>query len=86
MVGLGRGRYDGPWPHCTFVVSATRTKDGVESVMVQSLAGEVCRMANPWPGSEMKVTCMETGEKIGIRDSGICEFATAREKSYRILP
>ena len=69
-----------------FVVSATRTKDRVVSVTVKSLAGNVCRLANPWPGQAMMVTCVETGEVVGdvLRevDAGYLQFLTKKDSTY----
>jgi hypothetical protein len=68
-----------------FVVSATRTKDGVESVTVKSLAGNVCRMANPWPGKAVTVRDVETGEVVEVEvDGGYVEFGTETVKVYTI--
>jgi hypothetical protein len=64
-----------------FVVSATRTKNGVESITVKSLAGNTYRMANPWPGKVVKVTCVETGEAVGV-EGEYTEFATVMGKTY----
>lgn len=68
-----------------FVVSATRTKDGVESVTVKSLAGNACRMANPWPGMTVKVNCVETGEVVKVEvDDYHLRFGTETGRSYRV--
>lgn len=68
-----------------FVVGATRTKDGVERVTVQSLAGNVCKMANPWPGKMVTVTCVESGEATPVTtEDRYLAFATNTGKTYTI--
>jgi hypothetical protein len=71
-----------------FVVSATRTKAGVERVTVQSLVGNTCRLANPWPGKDVKVTCVETGEAVEVKvkvDGGYVGFDTQAKLSYVLV-
>lgn len=68
-----------------FVISATRTKDGVERVTVKSLAGNEFRMANPWPGKLVKVTCVETGEvQAGEMNGGYLHIPTVKDNTYNV--
>ena len=68
-----------------FVVSAVRDRDGARSVRVCSLAGNPCALANPWPGMDPKVVCVETGEEIpASRDAGLLRFDTRPEQTYTI--
>lgn len=70
-----------------FVVSATRTKDGVESVTVTSLAGNTCRMANPWPGKEVVVTNKSDGSDMPATfEARLVTFETMGETEYHIAP
>ncbi|MBL7649309.1 MAG: hypothetical protein JNK74_24285 [Candidatus Hydrogenedentes bacterium] len=68
-----------------FVVSATRTKSGVERVTVQSLVGNTCRLANPWPGKDAKVICVETGGEVGVEGDGVyVVFSTEKGMTYTL--
>jgi len=79
------GGFDNLGAQGAFVVSATRTKVGVASVTVQSLAGNACRMANPWPGKEVKATCVETGEKVVVEgDGAYVVFSTEKGMTYTL--
>ncbi len=47
-----------------FVISSRRKQDGVEFIRVQSLAGNDCSVANPWPDREVEVICELDGKKV----------------------
>ena len=70
-----------------FVVGAERTKDGVKSVTVHSLAGNPCVFANPWPETQPGVQCVETGDATRpAADAGLLRFDTEAERTYLITP
>ena len=74
----------------SFTVSATRQEDGVIPALgIHSLAGNVCRLQNPWPGqqpaiwevsgSRKPVRYKETGE-------GVIVFKTSKDVRYLLGP
>ena len=66
-----------------FVVGAQRDRNGPRSVTVRSLAGNPCAFANPWPGRDSRVVCVETGEEIlAFRDAGMLRFDTRPGQTY----
>ena len=68
-----------------FVVGAQRDRDGTRSVTIRSLAGAPCVLANPWPGIEPKVVCVETREETpASRDGGLLSFETCPGQTYTI--
>lgn len=70
-----------------FIVSATRTKDGVQSVTMKSLAGNRCRMANPWAGKAVKVTCLEAVDDVKVAEDGpYVEWDTEKGNTYVFAP
>ena len=68
-----------------FVVSAERTKDGVASVTLTSLAGNPCALANPWPTKPVRVVDLTTNTEKAI-DTGTrtVSFATDSGHTYRV--
>ena len=67
-------------------MGAVRDRDGARSVTIRSLAGVPCVLANPWPGIEPKVACVETSENTSAsRDEGLLRFETCPGKTYTIM-
>jgi alpha-L-fucosidase 2 len=72
-----------------FVVSSEMTKNGtIPGVYIESLKGNICRIANPWSGAEVTVLSSEQGKKIRFKtDEGdVVEFKTLPGHSYLIVP
>ena len=68
-----------------FVVSAKRTSSGVESVTIQSLAGNLCALANPWPGKAVRIADSSTGQETSAQVSdAVIRFDTTRDRAYRV--
>lgn len=67
-----------------FVVAAKRGAEGVESVTIQSLAGNPCAVANPWPGKSASVVCVETGEVVSAETGDVVRFLTEAGRSYTL--
>ena len=68
-----------------FVVGAQRERNGPRSVTLRSLAGNPCVFANPWPGTDARVVCVETGEEMpASRDKGLLRFDTCPGQTYTI--
>jgi hypothetical protein len=73
-----------------FVVSSEIGKDGtVPGVYIESRKGNVCRIANPWPGNEISVISLtEGGKKIKFKtdEKNGFEFKTLPGHNYLIVP
>ena len=73
-----------------FVVSSERRKDGtIPGVFIESRKGNVCRMVNPWPGSEISVLIWsESGKKIKFKvdEKNVIVFNTFPGQNYLIVP
>ena len=67
-----------------FEVTAERRDGRTVYVIVESEAGVECRIANPWPGEAVVVTC--DGEQVGHEVDGSLSFPTEPGKSYTICP
>ncbi len=72
-----------------FVVSSARQKEGfIPGIFIESLKGNVCRVVNPWPNSE--VTVLALGEKRVrvshlIREKDVIVFKTNPHQNYLIV-
>jgi hypothetical protein len=69
-----------------FVVSASRTGGQTDYVVVESKAGEPCRLANPWPGRP--VCLYRQAERWHLLDrfaAGVLAFATDPQAVYLLL-
>lgn len=73
-----------------FVVSSEIVKDGtIPGVYIESRKGNVCRVVNPWPGSEVSVISLnERGKKIRYKtdEKNGFEFKTLQGHNYLIVP
>ncbi|MBI4560248.1 MAG: hypothetical protein HY706_21875 [Candidatus Hydrogenedentes bacterium] len=70
-----------------FIVSASRTSEGVEKIELHSLAGNACTIANPWPDNEITITCRQTGAYISADTNDVVfKFLTEPGKDYLITP
>ena len=73
-----------------FVVSSEIEKDGaIPGVYIESQKGNICRIVNPWPGSEVTVVSRsERGKKIRFKtdEKDIVEFKTIPGHNYLIVP
>lgn len=72
-----------------FVVSSVMQKDGaIPGIFIESLKGNVCRVVNPWPSSEIVILGM--GEKRNrvsqlIREKDMIVFRTTPHHNYLIV-
>lgn len=70
-----------------FVVSASRTPSRTGYVVVESRAGEPCRMANPWPGHSVGLYRRGEGWQPVDRLAGdVLAFSTTMGEVYLLLP
>ena len=76
-VGFERMRTEG-----AFLVSARRTGGRVEPLTVESLAGGVLRLANPWQG-EVAVRRGKNSERI---EGTVLEIAMQKGERIRLAP
>jgi len=68
-----------------FRVSAVHTREGsVQDVRLRSLLGEVCRVANPWPGRPFAAVC--DGAEVARAASPHLRFETHAGQEYRLGP
>ena len=69
-----------------FVLSATRTKEGVRSVTVSSLAGNTCKLARFWfENDKVRVEDPTTGGVVPVRLSDeYLTFETLAGREYRV--
>ncbi|MDX9975368.1 MAG: hypothetical protein RBU21_20445, partial [FCB group bacterium] len=81
------GRFENFGAQGAFVVSAEREATGVKEVRIQSLAGNPCKLANPWPGAKPVVTQKDTAAEVPVTvNNNTVEFATQAGKTYAIRP
>jgi hypothetical protein len=75
-------------PQGGFRVSATRTREGkIQDVRVRSALGEVCRVANPWPGRRFAAVTSSGIEAARSRKLGThLGFPTRRGEEYELRP
>ncbi|SMD43654.1 hypothetical protein SAMN00777080_2260 [Aquiflexum balticum DSM 16537] len=73
-----------------FVVSSEIGKDGaIPGIYIESQKGNICRIVNPWSGSDVTVLSMsEKGKKINYKTDAknIVEFKTIPGYTYLIIP
>ena len=72
-----------------FVVSANKPKDDpTDFVLVKSVFGNKCRLANPWPNQKIAIQDPKTGQKQThkIDKDGVLGFETAKDGLYLISP
>jgi hypothetical protein len=72
-----------------FVVSSEIGEDGViPGVYIESRKGNICRIVNPWSGSEVMVLSSEPGRKIRFKtdEKNVIEFKTLAGHNYLIIP
>ncbi len=73
-----------------FEVSAKREEDGlVTEFTIRSLAGQDCRLANPWLDKRIEIIDMRTSEKVKIKEwskynNEYISFKTISQTTYRI--
>jgi hypothetical protein len=67
-----------------FLVGASMEKGVIEFVELQSLAGGVCRLRNPWPGRPADL--YRNGKKAASLNSDVFEVDTARGETVVVLP
>ena len=73
-----------------FIVSSEMREDGsIPGILIESLAGNVCTLVNPWKGVKVSVFRID-GERSRVRhkamESDLIEFKTQPEALYVILP
>ena len=56
----------------------------IEFVEIFSKAGEICRLRNPWPGTE--VTIYQNDKKQKEEKGGLITFNTQKNEQYIIVP
>jgi alpha-L-fucosidase 2 len=73
-----------------FVVSSEITKNGtIPGVHIASRKGNICRMVNPWPGTELSVLHMGKQEKrikYKTEERNVVSFKTVAGDTYLIVP
>ena len=70
-----------------FVVSSERSGGQVSHIRIESLAGNVCRLASPWDGQTLHVTDETSGEANEIEIvGGIAVIPTLAGHTYRLAP
>ncbi len=73
-----------------FVVSSEKQKDGtIPGIFIESLKGNVCRVVNPWPNSNISVICMDIKKKQinhKILEGTVIGFNTLSNHNYLIVP
>lgn len=68
-----------------FAVSAERTKNGVAFIRLTSLAGNECRVANPWPDQPVILKDETTGAEFRFPNGkGPFRFETTTNHTYRL--
>jgi hypothetical protein len=67
-----------------FLVGASMEKGEIEFVELQSRAGGLCRLRNPWPGRSADL--YRNGKKAATLDSGLFEVDTARGETVVVFP
>lgn len=67
-----------------FLVSCSYNGLRVDDVFIKSLAGEHCRVENPWEGSYVRVILEDTGESVLKENSRVLSFDTEKGKKYRL--
>jgi hypothetical protein len=73
-----------------FVVSSEITKNGsIQGVYIESRKGNICRMVNPWPGTELSV--LHIGKerkkiKYKTEERNVVSFKTVAGDTYLIVP
>lgn len=68
-----------------FIVSASYDGREVQTLQIGSEHGGRCRMQNPWPGREMRVT--DKGRSVSVEyEDGICSFVTRAGHTYKVEP
>jgi hypothetical protein len=72
-----------------FVVSSEMRKDGtIPGVYIESRKGNICRLVNPWPGSELTVLCISAqGRKTKYKaeEKDIVTFKTSAGYTYLVV-
>ena len=72
------------------VVSSELRKDGsIPGVFIESLKGNICRLVNPWPGSEITVfDGGADGKKIRhkVEEKNVISFNTLPGHNYLVVP
>ena len=73
-----------------FIVSAAYENEKVSYLVIESRTGEVCRLANPYPGQSIRLYQWDEGQenwsllyKLSGED---LEFSTKQGSTYLILP
>jgi hypothetical protein len=73
-----------------FVVSSEITKNGtIPGVHIESRNGNICRIVNPWPGTELSVLHTgKQGKRINYKteDINVVSFKTAADGTYLVVP
>ena len=70
-----------------FVVGATRGKDGVTGITLESLAGNRCTVANPWANAAVRVSDITENADVAVSiDDRYLRFDTRAGHRYRIAP
>ena len=68
-----------------FIVASERSQDGVTFIRVESLAGNGCVVANPWPDREVSVVEEQSGQGIAATvDQRTIRFETEAGSVYRL--
>lgn len=70
-----------------FGVSAARTGGDVLYVVIESMGGEPCRMANPWPGQAVTLhTGTQSWQRVAELTGEMLAFDTQPDSLYLLLP
>jgi hypothetical protein len=83
--GLGPVRFQNLRAVGAFLVSASYDGKKAFDVRILSEKGSLARLANPWPGAELRVTRARDSSSVEAAMEGdVAEFSTAPGESYRI--
>lgn len=66
-----------------FLVSASYNGKSVTSLKIESTNGGICKLQNPWPGKQIKIT--EEDVTVSYKQE-ICSFQTQKGHTYCITP
>ena len=66
-----------------FLVSASYNGKSVTSLKIESTNGGICKLQNPWPGKQIKIT--EEDATVSYKQE-ICSFQTQKGHTYCITP
>ena len=67
-----------------FIVAASKTLEGIQSVTVKSLAGNPCTLVNPWPGKGVEIAQPDGPSRNQDDEQGKLIFDTKIGGTYQL--